>query len=38
MFDQDSTFSSVVRSLIGIFVLEAIWQHRSRNDGILEVA
>ena len=42
MFDQDSTSSSVVRSLIGIFVFRSnvvskVYQHRSRNGGILEV-
>ena len=40
MFDSDSR--SVVRSLIGLFAfrsnpLSKIYQHRSRNDGILEV-
>ena len=41
MFDQDS--SSVVRSLIGLFAFRSnpvskVYQHRSRNGGILEVA
>ena len=40
MFDQDSR--SVVRSLIGLFVFKGnpvskVYQHRSHNDGILEV-
>ena len=40
MFDRDSR--SVVRSLIGIFAFRSnpeskVYQHRSRNDGILEV-
>ena len=40
MFDQDSR--SVVRSLIGISAFRSnpvskVYQHRSRNDGILEV-
>ena len=41
MFDRDS--SSVVRSLIGLFALRSnpvskVYQHRSRNGGILEAA
>ena len=41
MFDRDS--SSVVRSLLGLFAFRSnpvskVYQHRSRNDGILEVA
>ena len=41
MFDQDS--SLVVRSLIGLFAFRSnpvskVYQHRSRNDGILEAA
>ena len=41
MFDLDS--SSVVRSLIGLFALRSnpvskVYEHRSRNGGILEVA
>ena len=41
MFDQDS--SSVVRSPIGLFAFRSnqmskVYQHRSRNGGILEVA
>ena len=41
MFDQDS--SSVIRSLIGLFAFRSnpvskVYQHRSRNGGILEVA
>ena len=41
MFDRDS--SSVVRSLIGLFAFRSnavskVYQHRSRNGGILEVA
>ena len=41
MFDWDS--SSVVRSLIGLFAFRSnpvskLYQHRSRNGGILEVA
>ena len=40
MFDQDSR--SVVRSLIGLFALRSnpvskLYQHRSHNNGILEV-
>ena len=40
MFDRDSR--SVVRSLIGLFAFRSnpvskVYQHRSRNDGILEV-
>ena len=40
MFDRDSC--SVVRSLIGLFAFRSnpvskVYQHRSRNDGILEV-
>ena len=40
MFDQDSR--SVVKSLIGLFAFRSnpvskVYQHRSRNDGILEV-
>ena len=41
MFDGDSR--SVVRSLIGLFTfrnnpVSKVYQHRSRNDGILEVS
>ena len=41
MFDRDS--SSVVRSLIDLFAFRSnpvskVYQHRSRNGGILEVA
>ena len=41
MFDRDS--SSVVRSLIGLFAFRSnpvskVYQHRSCNGGILEVA
>ena len=41
MFDRDS--SSVVRSLLGLFTFKSnpvskVYQHRSRNGGILEVA
>ena len=41
MFDQDS--SSVVSTLIGLFDFRSnpvskVYQHRSRNGGILEVA
>ena len=40
MFDRDSR--SVVRSLIGLFAFRGnpvskVYQHRSRNDGLLEV-
>ena len=40
MFDRDSR--SMVRSLIGLFAFRSnpvskVYQHRSRNDGILEV-
>ena len=40
MFDRDS--HSVVRSLIGLYAFKSnpvskVYQHRSRNDGILEV-